>query len=91
MIKGETKSGFKFEIDERATKDWKTIQCLRFITKNENALETIDAIGNLGEYLLGKNFDKLIKHIEKKNDGYCTIEEISNEIIEIFKSTELKN
>lgn len=93
MISGETSTGFKYEFDKRALSDWKTVKALTKMQKNEDALETIEAIDELGRILLTeKGFNKLLKHVEKCNDGYCCVDKVSEEIADIFKKAEeLKN
>lgn len=93
MIKGETKSGFKFEIDKRAFSDWRVVKLISKISKNTDAMETMDAIEELGRIILtDKGFDKLLKHVEKNNDGFCCVEKVGDEISDIFTSSnELKN
>lgn len=92
MIKGETKTGFKYEIDKRSFSDWRVVKLIVKIQNNTDSMETIDAMESLGRIVLGdKNFDKLLKHIEKNNDGFCGIDKVSEELTEIFTTNELKN
>ncbi|MCQ2211306.1 MAG: hypothetical protein MJZ34_13560 [Paludibacteraceae bacterium] len=92
MIKGETKSGFKFEIDERVLKDWRVIRLVAKIEKNENPMDTVEYIENVGNKILTeKGFNKLLKHIEKQNDGFCLIDDVGNEIADIFAQINSKN
>lgn len=92
MIEGITKSGFKFKIDERCLTDYKI---LGFVDAYDNAddIGKVKIVPSLTDFLLGaKGFDKLEKHIRSKNDGFCSISDLQNELFEIMNSTkEIKN
>lgn len=85
MIKGETSTGFKFEIDERALQNYELIEVLADV--DDNPL----LVPKLVKMLLGKQSENLKEHI-KDTDGYVPTEKMVEEIAEIFKSSQnLKN
>lgn len=85
--KETTKTGFKYTIDERATKDWRFISLTKKMNKG-NAVEQFDALDEALNMLLGgeKEKERLLKHVEKKNDGYAPIEKVVEEFNEILSS-----
>ena len=86
-MKGTTKSGFKYSIDERATKDWRFIGLTKKMTKGDN-IEQFNALDEALEMLLGgpEEKEKLLQHVEKDNDGYAPIEKVVEEFNEILGS-----
>lgn len=91
MIQGKTKSGFKFEIDERVLSDWRLLLNIER-TESEVLTERVKAITELVHLLLGSNESKLMEHIAKKNDGFVPTEAITDELASIISSAkELKN
>lgn len=84
MIKGETKSGFKFSVDERIKKDYRLLRVMRK-AQSGSVDEQLDAMDELVELVLGKKgAEKFINHITKVNDGFCPAEAVSSEIVEII-------
>lgn len=90
-MKGTTKSGFKFNIDERIVEDWRLIEAIA-MAESDDPGEQIKGTMSVAELLLGKDKDALIKFIQGKNDGFAPAKEVSNTIAEIITSVrELKN
>lgn len=88
MIRGETKSGFKFEIDERVFTDWGILQAIADIEFGEPTKAMV-GVTNLANLMLGKNgMNELLTHIRESNDGFAPIETVQNELIEIFNASE---
>lgn len=86
MIKGKTKSGFEFEIDEANVNDYRL---LKLITQAEtNKMVITDIVSRLfGE----EQEEKLLKHLEDEH-GRVDLELVDAEIAEIFlKVREVKN
>lgn len=85
MIKGKTKSGFAYEIDEKILNDY------RFFELISDVDEKPYKAPKLVETLLGKEQkDKLLAHLEK--DGHVDSKDVMKEIEDIFTHTkELKN
>lgn len=91
MIEGKTKSGFKFKVDERLKDDWRIIEAI-VDSESDDASLKLKGTKTLVDLVLGKDKQKMIDHISKKNDGYCSIESLSSEIADIFSAIkELKN
>lgn len=77
-MKGETKSGFKFVINDNIKKDF------RFWRKLSKLANDPFKAFELYEELLGsEQLDKLEKHVENKQ-GIAPIDKIEKEISEIF-------
>lgn len=86
MIKGTTKSGFRFEVNENIGRD---LEILRLVRKSqEDDLYIID----LAEKVLGERQLNILQNILKKRRGYADVEDFAKEIFEIFTSIpQLKN
>lgn len=93
MVKGTTKSGFDFEIDERLAEDYRFIEAVIIADDNESTdLEKLKAVFNICDFVLGKDKDAFIEHIKKNNDGFVPLTIVKDEVAEIIsKSKELKN
>lgn len=80
MIKGKTKSGFEFEVEEDVMDNMLMVDALSD-TMDDNPL----AFARVCSLLLGKAQKKeLYKHLEK--DGKVKVEDVSNEIADIFNA-----
>lgn len=91
MIKGKTKSGFKYELDERIKSDWRVLEAITD-TESEDASVMMRGIKDLANLLLGDNKQKLFEHISKKNDGFVPSESVIAELTEILSTeSSLKN
>ena len=81
MIKGTTKSGFEYEVDESAADNMELIDALA-----EAASDYILAISNVCKMLLGKDMrKKLYDHI-RAEDGRVPIKNAVDEIMEIMQA-----
>lgn len=84
MIKGKTKSGYSFSIDENRLKDMRFIELLSEVDTNPLLLPKMIT------FVLGsEQKEKLYKHVEK--DDCVSVDDVSKEIEEIFKITEEKS
>lgn len=89
-IKGETASGFKFEIDKRLIDDYD------FIEKVNDIAETGLGLPGLLKYMIGdKSYDALKKHCRRK-DGFLSLKRMQHEMndmmsVKIDDGTDLKN
>lgn len=91
MIQGKTKTGFKFETDERVLDDWRLILNIERAESN-NLTEKVKGVAELVHLLLGDNEAKLMEHIAKRNEGFVPTEAIISELASIISKTkELKN
>lgn len=91
MIQGKTKTGFKFETDERVLDDWRLILNIER-AESDNLTEKVKGVAELVHLLLGDNEAKLMEHIAKRNEGFVPTEAIISELASIISKTkELKN
>ena len=90
-MKGTTKSGFKFNIDERIIEDWRLIDAIA-MAESDDPGERVRGTKAVADLLLGKDKASLIKFIQDKNDGFVPASEMTNVIAEIITTVrELKN
>ena len=83
MIKGTTKSGFRYEVKETIGKDFKILKLIR--KTDEDPTRILDlAVAILGE----KQLSNLENYLEKR-DGYVDTLKITKEIMEIFTGNPL--
>lgn len=91
MVKSKTKTGFKFEIDERVLEDWRLILNIER-AESTNQTERVKGVASLVHLLLGDNEAKLMEHISKNNDGFIPTDKIIEELASMISTTkELKN
>lgn len=90
-MKGTTKSGFKFDIDERIVSDWRLVDAIG-MAESDDPSEQIKGTRLVADLLLGKDKQKLIEFIQKKNDGFVPATQMTSAIAEIIESIkDLKN
>jgi phage protein len=86
MIKGITKSGFKFEISDKALDDFELLELMADV--DSNAL----LVPKIFEKLLGTKQKENLIEFMKKRDGYASTEKMSKILEEILLSSQkLKN
>ena len=91
MIKGKTKSGYKYAIDERKLDEWGVLKAIADMTSGDDR-RMIRGTVNFVETVIGEDEKNLVEFVKSKNEGYCpqeAMQEIVNEIIESVK--EVKN
>ena len=86
MIKGNTKSGFEFEIDENVFDDWELIEKFRAIEKGEDSL-VVDVI----EQILGIEQKERLKEFIRDKNGKVSASGMEMELEEIFEACQAKN
>lgn len=79
MIKGKTKSGFNYHIDENVLQDYELLEAIAETEKNPIFITKVVRM------LLGEDTDKLKEHVRDEN-GYVSIEKMNVEITEIFQA-----
>ena len=85
MLKGKTKSGFKYEVSDDMLNNYELIEVLADVDTNTLLLP------KLVKMLLGdEQKQKLSDHVRTES-GTVPLDAISNEIMEIFQSGQLKN
>lgn len=87
MIKGKTKSGFKYEVNSDSLNDYELIEIIAEVDINPLLLPKLIV------KLLGvEQKDRLIEHIKSNSEnGIATAEAMGNEVAEIFDNVKLKN
>lgn len=87
MLSGTTSTGFVYNVDVRMIGDFRYIQALRDMKKDD-----LTALADVAELLLGsEQLNKLIKHVQDEA-GFVNSEKIMEEISEIMSGhTETKN
>ena len=85
---GETKSGFKFNVNENVFNDWDFVTLADTIRHGNGTMKDVNAM--LTMVLGDKGFDALKEHIRKKY-GYVDVEAMKAEFEEITSATKIKN
>jgi hypothetical protein len=90
-MKGKTKSGFEFNVDERMLEDWHVVDAIG-MSESDDPSEQIAGARMLVDLILGKDKKRLMDFLAKKNDGYVPATAMTAAIAEIItESKELKN
>ncbi|NCC60991.1 MAG: hypothetical protein EOM12_08605 [Verrucomicrobiae bacterium] len=85
MIKGTTKSGFKFEIQDDTLNDYELFEMISVVDVNPLILPRLVA------RLLGEEQkNNLINHVRGEND-IAPLDKVSDEVKEIFETKPVKN
>lgn len=90
MINGKTQTGFKYEIDERILSDWRLTKAL-VKTQKGSDVEKLAGADEMIELLLGDKADDLMKHLQKKNEGFAPMDKLMAEITDIMNAVKAKN
>ena len=94
MVKGKTKSGIKFSLDERIKDD---ARILFILVQLQSKKVSVESKGALIFELLGKIFGNednvmaFMDEVASKHDGFCSYEFMLAEINEIFEAISAKN
>ena len=84
MLKGTTKSGFKFEIEDKRLNNYELLEAISDVEESPLALPRVIKL------LLGDNKAKALKNHVRDDEGFVSAEKLSAEIMEIFESQQLK-
>lgn len=83
MIKGKTKRGFAFEVNESVGKDFRIVIATKQLN-SEDTLEKVEGTYNFVEAILGKaGVDELVKFVIKET-GFADTEIVLSEAKEIL-------
>lgn len=93
MIKGKTKSGIKFQLNENIKDD---ARVLFYLTKLQTATEPMEqskSLFGLLQLMFGseENLTLFMNEVASKNKGICNAEVMIAEITEMFEALGLKN
>lgn len=88
IVKGETKTGYKFEYDDKILHDWELVKLLAKADE-----EDVSASVKLFYFILGdEGVKKLEEHCSKGGKNRVTIERMRNEMLDIIQyNQEAKN
>ena len=90
-MKGETKSGFKSDVNEAVIDDWETMKAIADMDSGD-ASRVLQGTVKFVNMVLGDEETALVEHIRSKNKGACSQESMFNEVMEIIDSIkEIKN
>lgn len=85
MLKGTTESGFAYEIPDETLNDYELFELIAEVDTNPLLLP------KLVVKLLGEDQKKSLMDHVRNEYGIVKIDSMSQEVMEIFKSKELKN
>jgi len=90
MIKGKTKNGFSYEINEKVLDDWDVVTMLDNVRRNKTSMAEINA---LFEALISREaFAKLKDAVRERNeDGIVNYEAMVEELKDILSNEKIKN
>lgn len=84
MLKGTTKSGFKFDIDDKHLGNYELLEAISEVEDSPLALPRVIKL------LLGDSKAKALKNHVRDDEGFVSADKLSAEIMEIFESQSLK-
>lgn len=91
-MKIKTKSGFKFELDERVLNDYRLVRAIARADDKNNPHNVLGGLVDLVSLIFRKDEQRLMEHIAEKNDGFVDQERIKEEIADVFSQVKaLKN
>lgn len=90
-MKITTKTGFKFNLDDKILADWRFIDAIAEADSTDEH-EKLRGTRTLIGLMFGDEKDRLIEHVMKKNGGYAPIDAIRAEMESVLtKYNETKN
>lgn len=90
-MQGETRTGFKFDVDDRILTDWRFTMAL---TKAQNGkgMDQLAGAQEMVSLMLGEEgLEEMMKHVADQNDGFVPAEAVMAEVQDIFESKIPKN
>lgn len=84
MLKGTTKSGFKFEVEDKRLNNYELLEAISDVEESPLALPRVIKL------LLGDSKAKALKNHVRDDEGFVSADKLSAEIMEIFESKTLK-
>lgn len=83
MVKGKTKSGFKFEVSKRLANDWRFTLALADMDSNDQSRALAGSVAVV-KLLLGDQEEAFYEHL-KDEDGVVPTEKVWAEVAEILE------
>lgn len=91
MVKGKTKSGIKYEIDERIKDDTRLYQYLVEMQSNDVQKQSVALFDMLGLMFGGRDGIVAFQNaVATTHDGVCTVQELMDELNQIMEAINLK-
>lgn len=91
IVKGKTKSGFNFTVDDRVINDWDLVDAIG-MSESEDASEVIRGMREVTRLVLDDQIHALKKHVAKSHDGFHPSDVMVEEITDIITTVkQLKN
>ena len=94
MVKGKTKSGIKFQLDERVKDDARFLYYLTKAQDEESEMgDRSKAVMGILELIFGTDEGVItfMNAVAATNDGICSIEVMLSELTEMFEAVNAKN
>lgn len=95
MIKGETRSGIKFTINENVSSDMRVAlliaEAQKAASEEQPALEQLKPVLKLLELIFGDNVMNFMDAVASVHDGVCDSSSMILELKEILEKANLKN
>ena len=90
-MKITTKSGFKFDLDEKILNDWRFVEAIAD-GDSEDEHEKLRGTRMLVNLMFGEEKNRLVEHLMNKNGGYAPVDAIRAEMESVLtKYNALKN
>lgn len=79
-MKITTKTGFKFDVDERIFTDYRFVDAVAEASDPDDKVGELRATTKLVDLVFGDKKKAFMDHIAKKNDGFIPAEVVNNEL-----------
>ncbi|MCQ2087969.1 MAG: hypothetical protein MJZ37_07935 [Bacilli bacterium] len=83
MVKGKTKTGFEFEVDERIKNDWRVVHAIADIQSKDESI-IVPAMVKLIKLIINNQEEALMEHIANNNEGFVPTNALYAEISDIL-------
>lgn len=79
-MKITTKTGFKFDVDERVFSDYRFVDAIAEASNPDDKVGELKGTTKLVDLVFGDKKKAFMDHIAKKNDGFIPAEVVNNEL-----------
>lgn len=79
-MKITTKTGFKFDVDERIFSDYRFVDAVAEASDPDDKVGELRATTKLVDLVFGDKKKAFMDHVAKKNDGFIPAEVVNNEL-----------
>lgn len=93
MVKGKTKSGIKYTINENIKNDARTLYLMTKMQDNSDPVAQGKALFDLLKMVFGgeEGMVTFMDEVASKHDGVCGTDVLIEELTEMFETANLKN